>query len=140
MTDAALKTLKLVRLSHTDYGTYGHLATAENERLAVTLELPWKNNERRVSCIPAGTYRFHRRFSPKHNCEVFEVLDVPGRDDIEIHVGNFAHDSLGCILVGTAFATINGEPGISGSTFAFHKFMDRMKGVDVGTFIVTDPE
>lgn len=30
-----------------------------------------------------------------------ELIDVAGRSDIRIHIGNFPRDTLGCLLVGT---------------------------------------
>lgn len=64
-----------------------------------TLELPWRNNERNVSCIPLGTYEVSPWLSPsKGDC--FKVHDVPARDDILLHVGNYPKDSQGCVLVG----------------------------------------
>ena len=61
-----------------------------------TIELPWKDNEVRVSCIPAGTYTVKQHTSPsKGSC--FEIQDVPGRTHILLHVANWAKDVLGCI-------------------------------------------
>ncbi len=66
---------------------------------AVTLEPPWKNNERSVSCIPAGEYfadvRVHAKFG-----EILALTPVKDRDPIYIHVGNWLKDTKGCILVG----------------------------------------
>lgn len=66
-----------------------------------TLERPWRNNQHRVSCIPAGTYTVRPFSSPRHK-DCFELVDVPDRDAILIHAGNFVHDTEGCILVGRA--------------------------------------
>jgi hypothetical protein len=40
-------------------------------------------------------------WSPKHGCDVPHALDVPGFQNIEIHVGNRPADTDGCVLVGT---------------------------------------
>lgn len=64
-----------------------------------TLELPWKNNENNISCVPAGIYRYHRYLSPSKG-KVLLLEDVPDRTYVEIHAGNFTRDILGCILVG----------------------------------------
>jgi hypothetical protein len=71
-----------------------------------TLELPWKENRRRISCIPAGKYVVSKRFTPKFK-DHFHVLDVEGRTGILIHVGNFYTQIEGCILPGERFADIN---------------------------------
>lgn len=63
--------------------------------------------------IPAGTYRvtlrdfggFHERYSkkfPDMHQGMLWVRNVPGFEDILIHIGNTAKDSAGCILVGQA--------------------------------------
>ena len=64
-----------------------------------TLELGWNNNEKRKSCIPDGTYPVVRHKSPKFGL-TFWIKDVPNRDAILIHAGNFHRHTLGCVLVG----------------------------------------
>jgi len=73
-----------------------------------TLELPWKNNQPRVSCIPAGTYRAIKHTSPKFK-ESFWLQNVPGRSEILMHVGNHTSEILGCILPGGRHVDINGD-------------------------------
>lgn len=60
------------------------------------LELPWLNNERSVSCIPAGTYDCERINHPKYG-HCWLVKNVPGRDGILIHTGNFAAGQRGLL-------------------------------------------
>ena len=129
--------LTLTRLSDTGHETFGHLSDAENREICKTLELPWQDNRHDVSCIPAGIYPLRRRYSPKHDCQVFEVASVPGRSDIELHPGNVAADSLGCILLGTSyeqFGMVGGD--VTESRRAFHAFMDSMDNVDTTTITV----
>jgi hypothetical protein len=71
-----------------------------------TLELPWKDNKRTVSCIPLGNYNVIPRTSAKYSNHL-HVSNVPNRDLILIHHGNYHTDILGCILVGSAFSDIN---------------------------------
>ena len=73
-----------------------------------TLELADLNNEKRKSCIPAGTYDVAKRNSAKYG-DHFQVLNVPDRDYILIHHGNYHTDILGCILVGKTHQDINGD-------------------------------
>src|SRR4051794_23570794 len=72
---------------------------ATRKSLAATLELPWKGNLHGISCIPAGTYLCKLRFSPKHKRDVYQVQDVPDRDNVEIHIGNTVDDTEGCVIV-----------------------------------------
>lgn len=88
-------TLQLCRTYHTS-GTNGTLY--HNGRiLCHTIELPWRNNQRQISCIPEGTYRLYRDLFPKHGDQL-ALHDVPGRDGILIHPANHAlHELRGCI-------------------------------------------
>lgn len=146
-----MTTLTLQRLEQTDLATFGHIVDAEHQQWCVTLELPWVDanddglSDRNVSCVPAGTYAAHRRLSHlhggtgRHNYDVFELADVPGRSAIELHVGNLPHDSRGCILLGSQFGLVNGQHGITGSAAAFGRFMDRLKGIDTFTLVIRNP-
>lgn len=73
-----------------------------------TLELPWKNNAKKVSCIPKGEYTVVKRTSTKYG-KHFHVTNVRNRDFILIHHGNYYTDILGCILVGQAHTDINAD-------------------------------
>lgn len=62
-----------------------------------TIELPWRNNKKSVSCIPEGQYRLIKRIHPKHGAQL-QVINVPNREGILIHPANFALRELqGCI-------------------------------------------
>lgn len=80
-----------------------------------TLELSWKQNQHQISCIPKGTYHVEKRKSAKFG-EHFWIKDVPNRDMILIHSGNFAAgnhvDILGCIMVGDGFSDINSDSNL----------------------------
>jgi hypothetical protein len=67
---------------------------------AFTLEPPVRSDSVKPRAIPDGTYEVKIAFSPKHNRFLPHVTGVPGFDDIEIHIGNFPADTLGCLLVG----------------------------------------
>jgi hypothetical protein len=71
--------------------------------ISYTLEPAWKENHE-LSSIPAGTYRTHIRTDHADNWRI-ELLDVPNRTNIQIHIGNTIGappdgDSVGCVLVG----------------------------------------
>jgi hypothetical protein len=54
-----------------------------------TIELPWKDNEPDVSCIPAGTYTLSPYSSPKHG-DVWEYQNVLNRSLCLMHPANYA--------------------------------------------------
>lgn len=62
-----------------------------------TIELPWLQNQRNVSCIPEGRYELRMRATAKRGQHLL-VLNVKGRDGILIHPANDASKELrGCI-------------------------------------------
>jgi hypothetical protein len=62
-----------------------------------TIELPWKNNETKVSCIPEGKYFIKKRYSKKYQWHL-EILNVKNRSLILFHPANNALRELhGCI-------------------------------------------
>lgn len=67
------------------------------EKFCDTLEPPYN---REHPCIPAGTYEFKLQYSPKFKGTRPRLQNVPGREAILIHEGNYPQDTLGCILVG----------------------------------------
>lgn len=82
--------------------------TYNNKEVAKTMELPWKNNRSRISCIPKGTYKVIRRKSAKYGNH-FHILDVNSRSYILIHSANYYYQLLGCVGVGKAHIDINGD-------------------------------
>lgn len=89
-----------------------------------TLELPDLNNLRQKSCIPKGEYTITPRTSPKYGLH-FLINNVPNRDTILIHYGNYNTDILGCILVGATHADINGDgfPDVTSSKLTLNKLL-----------------
>jgi hypothetical protein len=77
-------------------GTNGILA-CNGVTICATIELPWKNNSLRISCIPEGRYPLVKRYSVKFK-EHYLVKEVPDRQYILIHPANNALLELkGCI-------------------------------------------
>ena len=62
-----------------------------------TIELPWRDNKRNISCIPEGTYEIETRFSKKFEHHLM-VKDIRERSFILFHPAYDAQkDLLGCI-------------------------------------------
>ena len=77
-------------------GTNGEI-WFNHELLCYSIELPWEENKKEISCIPEGIYPLQRRCD-EHFGWHFQVMDVPGRDFILIHPANDAKKELkGCI-------------------------------------------
>ena len=94
--------LLLIRDTFTEESTVGRLFI-NGELFCDTLENPWKNNQRNISCIPDGEYDVRLRLpreSASRDYIHLLVKEVPNRDWILFHRGNTAKDTSGCILVG----------------------------------------
>ena len=94
--------LLIIRDTFTEESIIGRLFI-NGELFCDTLENPWKNNQRNISCIPDGEYdvrlRLPRESATRDYIHLL-VKDVPNRDWILFHRGNTAKDTRGCILVG----------------------------------------
>ena len=94
--------LLIIRDTFTENSTIGELFI-NGERFCDTLENPWLDNQRNISCIPAGNYKVRLRLARESATRDYLhllVQDVPNRDYILFHRGNTAKDTSGCILVG----------------------------------------
>lgn len=88
------------------------------------------------TAIPAGTYKVIlttservRRgglWSPRKDCALPLVCDVPGFEGIRIHAGNGAKDTSGCVLVGKVRGEVPGQ--IFGSRAALTALVDKIAG------------
>jgi hypothetical protein len=88
----------VLRLSRTYFpdGTNGKLE-CEGKLICKTIELPWKNNETKVSCIPEGKYFIKKRYSKRFQWHL-EIINVKNRSLILFHPANNALRELkGCI-------------------------------------------
>ena len=94
--------LLLIRDTHSDTSTIGKLYL-NGEMMCDTLENPWLDNQRNISCIPAGQYNVRLRLARESATRDYLhllVQEVPNRSYILFHIGNTAKDTQGCILVG----------------------------------------
>ena len=94
--------LLLIRNTFSKKSTVGELFL-NGERICDTLENPWQDNQRNISCIPEGEYPVRLRLARESASRDYLhllVQEVPNRDWILFHRGNTAKDTSGCILVG----------------------------------------
>ena len=94
--------LLLIRDTFSKNSVIGELFI-NGERICDTLENPWKDNQRNISCIPEGEYPVRLRLARESASRDYLhllVQEVPNRDWILFHIGNTAKDTSGCILVG----------------------------------------
>lgn len=126
-----METVHLFRLKRSDQGTEGLLV--HDDFTCRTLELPWRENQRQISCIPAGEYDVEVRLSNKYG-RVYWVRRVPNRTYILIHSGNFAGDKskgykthvMGCILLGKKMGYLGNQIAILNSRITVRAFTEMM--------------
>lgn len=113
--------LELLRAYFPD-GTNGDLMY-EGQLLCFTIELPWKNNYHKFSCIPEGRYPLKIRFTKALGWHI-AVKDVEDRIGILMHIANDALKELkGCIAPVSAHT---GHGKGRGSKIALNKILKLM--------------
>jgi len=124
--------ITLKRFDSSDQGTFGRLTT--NGFSCFTGELPWRDNQAGVSCIPAGSYRVIWAWSPHLGKTTYRLLDIPGRAGVLIHSSNLMGDRamgfkaqlLGCIALGEKLGVMEGQKALLLSRPAVRLFEDLM--------------
>jgi hypothetical protein len=130
----------LVSAPSTNQGTFGILTLDDGTKFH-TGELPWHDNQHGISCIPGGTYICKPIESPKHG-KCYQVMDVPGRNMIEIHAANWMGDAPlkkqleGCIALGEEVSILDGQMAVTRSKKAVQDFEDNLKWDDLELTIV----
>lgn len=117
--------LTLDRTEDDTVSTYGHIKMPSGITYQ-TLERPWKNNEKGISCIPPGTYLCKLTMSKRFGVPLYLVTGVPGRDGIRIHAANWSKQLEGCIALGVSRMV----GGVAASKIAVGRFMNELNGSD----------
>lgn len=126
-----------------DDGTFGKFIVDGGVFTRLSGELPWRDNKTDISCVPVGTYHVKLDYSPKRGTKVYELQNVPGRTDCQIHSSSFCGDKekgklsdlLGCISLGDHIAeSPSGQHILTGSKKSVKAFYDFMQGED---FVLT---
>lgn len=104
-----MKKALLKRLIDTGKETLGVFSYYNGENIIsfTSLELPWKDNQQDISCIPKGVYNIITTYSPKYKRNMWLVRDVEGRSGVRIHSANYFYDIEGCIALGAEFKDLN---------------------------------
>lgn len=121
--------IEICRMYNSEEPTLGTASLIHNQEILfqfVTLELPYRENSIRESCIPEGEYKAFKHDSPRFG-QTFWLQNVANRSEILIHSGNFMKDTLGCILVGEDFKDIDqdGFTDITSSKKILRKLLRR---------------
>ncbi len=114
-----------------EFGVFGTLISPAGTSYA-TLE----HNFSGAPKLPPGTYECVRGMHQLDHggpFEAFEITGVPGHKGILIHVGNFNHDSDGCVLIGMS----DNGTSLGRSKEAFNAFMSELAGQTSFTLIVS---
>jgi len=83
--------LELIRTYYPD-GTNGKILY-QDRLMMYSIELPWKDNRARVSCIPEGSHGLVKRFNIRFGWHL-QVVNVLQRTGILIHPANDALQEL----------------------------------------------
>lgn len=110
-----------------DHGTFGQIVVAGARFF--TGELPWRDNARKLSCIPAGVYEAEWHQSPRFGW-CYRLKGTAPRSEILVHAGNYCGDTTkglrsdveGCILLGLKTGTLNGQSVVRSSADAVKRF------------------
>lgn len=105
--------IELKRVAYTKEGTFGVLLV-DGFPVCVTLEDPWNENKKNISCIPVGSYECVPHNGHRYK-DTWKLKKVPGRVAILIHTGNTQKNTEGCILVGERYGELDGQHAILGS-------------------------
>lgn len=121
ITDSEVK-IYIKRYLHQKEQTLGN-GIVFNERNGIvytfaSLELPWRDNQRGISCIPEGVYDAILHDSPKFGKSIW-IQNVPNRSEILIHYANYVRELRGCIAVGRSHIDIDAD-GLKDVTSSRH--------------------
>jgi hypothetical protein len=115
--------VELIRIEENEkYGTFGVLRI-NKEAFCVTLEPADKLNASNISCIPAQQYTCKKYSSDKYP-NVYQVMNVPGREFVLFHAGNTVSHTKGCIILGEYFGKLKGDRAVLNSGKTFQRFRD----------------
>ena len=98
--------------------------------IGVSLERGWKDNQKRISCVPDGIYNLKLEHSNKFKRELWELYVVPNRSECKFHAANYWRQLNGCIALGNKHKDIDGDgdPDVTSSRIAMARFHKALHG------------
>lgn len=134
--------LLILRDDSSDEGTFG--VAMFNGRTWHSLELPWRDNEPDLSCVPEGVYHASLVDSPRFKRMVYLLQGVPGRTRCEVHPANWAGDTTlgwhsdleGCTTMGISVGELTPEGkapqlAVLNSDVAIDQLLQATGGADI---------
>lgn len=111
-------------------GVFGEISDTNGTFLWMCGEHAYQANGSVIPKVPPGEYICqlgeHQLEHMTEPFKTFQLMSVPGHDNILIHVGNYPQiDSQGCLIIGLGIGLKLGgkEKMITGSRQAFNDFM-----------------
>jgi hypothetical protein len=134
-----MKRAVLTRYGYFPWATVGEIVVPGTSFRGAVLELPWRDNSPNVSCVLAALYKM-KRDTFKGKYVNYKILDVPGREAIELHRGNTVADTRGCPLIGSTAIVKTAERSavLAESTKAFNAFMLAMENEEIAELEIVD--
>lgn len=139
-----METIVLVERYKVTYNySLGHCYVIDNgkfEYIGCSLERGWRNNQNQVSCVPVGKYRLIYEKSPKFNRYLWELYDVPNRQECKFHVANYWKQLNGCIALGKYHEDINydNDPDVADSKNTLEKLHKALENKTNVKIIIRD--
>lgn len=121
----------LFRQRRGDQGTEGILCVPDFSFSCYSLELPWRDNQTDISCIPPGAYPLAWEKSKG----LFYIQNIPGRNGVRVEPGNFAGDKAlgfrsdvkGCVVLGQQRGMLFGQAAVLRSRVTVKRFNHVLK-------------
>ena len=123
-----MKKVLLERFAYSPMGTFGILTV--DDFFCYTVERPWLDNKARKSCIPEGAYGIELGMYNRGGYPAYEIMNVPDRSLIKMHIANNINDVIGCVGFGDSLGYYENLWSVMNSGKTMAKFMDAMDGED----------
>ena len=139
-----MKTIKIVRDWQDENQTLGKCTIYDenNKPLfsALSLERGWRSNQKRISCVPLGSYTAVLEWSNRFKQNLWELKKVPNRSECKFHSANFWYQLNGCIALGQKLFDIDkdGYHDVTSSKNTMKSFHQALKGETRVKVVFTD--